>query len=482
MPIDLYTTPLSPPARAVHMTLKRLNIDANIIEINLQNGDHLKPEFLKLNPQHCVPFFVDDGFSLTESRAIMQYLVSKYAPNSPLYPTGDLKKRAHVDRLLYYDMSVWYAIRDNIMNPLFRGEDPHPNAVKNYYNNLSVLNTYIGDNKYVAGDELTIADLSFLASLTMLSVNDYKDLEDYSNVKRWFNQLKNELPYFDEINGKVPQLMKELANSWGKKRLGEGVICKTGLLQSETINGQFIAIIVEIPLMARGDYMRGFTIIIKMTIDLYFLQLSPPARAVLMTCKQLGIDVNVINLDFIKGEHLSPEYVKLNPAHQVPTIVDNEFVLYESRAIMQYLCNKYEPNGALYPSEPKKRALVDRWLNTDMSYFMANRDRYALKIVRGIEPTEQTFKTFETTLKLLDQLIGDNKYLAGDQLTIADLSVLASTTLLAINDYVDFDDHPNLKRWFETLANELPYFDEINQNIGQKFKELGEAIKSQTNK
>ncbi|CAG2113887.1 unnamed protein product, partial [Medioppia subpectinata] len=317
MPIDLYFAELSPPARAVLMTLKHLKLDVNVINMDLQKQEQLSPEFLKLNPQHAVPTIVDEGFALGESRAIMQYLVSKYAPNSALYPTHDLKKRANVDRLLYYDMSIWYAIRDVVMMKLFRGDDPHPNAVKNFHNNFTVLNNFIGDNKYVAGNELTIADISYLATLTPLSIKDYEQLDDFPNVKNWFFRVQKELPYFEEVNGKIPQLFKQLAAA---------------------------------------------------------KNLSPPCRAVLMTAKHLNIDVNIKNIDMAKGEHMTPEYLKLNPTHKVPTIVDDELVLFESRAIMQYLCNKYAPNDSLYPSDPKQRALVDRWLNTDLSYFLAAAD------------------------------------------------------------------------------------------------------------
>ncbi|CAG2171953.1 unnamed protein product [Oppiella nova] len=213
MPIDLYFTTLSPPSRAVLMTLRQLNLDVNVINIDIQKEENKTPEFLKLNPQHAVPTLVDDGFPLGESRAIMQYLVSKYAPNSGLYPTHDLKKRAHVDRLLYYDMSIFYAIRDTILIKIFRGVEPHENAVKNFKNNFNVLNDFIGNNKYVAGNELTIADISFLASLTVLAINDYKDLDEFPNVKNWFFRVQKELPYFDDVNGKVPELWKQMIAS-----------------------------------------------------------------------------------------------------------------------------------------------------------------------------------------------------------------------------------------------------------------------------
>ena len=66
--------------------------------------------------------------------------------------------------------------------------------------------------------------------------------------------------------------------------------------------------------------------------------------------------------------------LKLNPGHTVPTIVDGDLSLSESRAIMQYLCNRYAPESQLYPNQPKARASVDRWLNIDLSFFLANRD------------------------------------------------------------------------------------------------------------
>jgi len=213
-----------------------------------------------------------------------------------------------------------------------------------------------------------------------------------------------------------------------------------------------------------------------MTIDLYFMSLSPPCRAVIMVAKQLNIDLNLKTLNLRNGEHLTPEFLKINPAHCVPTIVDDGFALWESRAIIQYLCNKYAPDSDLYPKDPKERAQVDRMLNFDMTTFLSIREAILGKVFRGIEPTEEKIKALKDNLKLLDTLIGSNKYVASTKLTIADLSTLASATVLAVTDY-DLSDYPNVKEWFERLQTELPYFDEVNGKVKENFKTMMETIR-----
>ena len=69
----------------------------------------------------------------------------------------------------------------------------------------------------------------------------------------------------------------------------------------------------------------------------------------------------------IASFHFMVKFLQINPIHSIPTIVDDGFALWESRAILRYLCNKYAPDSTLYPKEPQKRAIVDRWLDFDMS-------------------------------------------------------------------------------------------------------------------
>lgn len=104
-----------------------------------------------------------------------------------------------------------------------------------------------------------------------------------------------------------------------------------------------------------------------MTIDVYYAMPSPPARSILIAAKHLGIAVNPKEVDLLNGGTRAPEYLKLNPSHTVPTMDDNGFVLFESRAILTYLVNKYAPNHSVYPVDPQARATIDKVLYFDAS-------------------------------------------------------------------------------------------------------------------
>ena len=98
-------------------------------------------------------------------------------------------------------------------------------------------------------------------------------------------------------------------------------------------------------------------------LELYYASGSPPSRAVLQVIRILGLEVEVKNIDLLKKrEQMTPEYLKLNPVHQVPTLIDGDLVVSESRAIMAYLVNSRKPGSDLYPTNPKVRALIDQRL------------------------------------------------------------------------------------------------------------------------
>lgn len=87
--------------------------------------------------------------------------------------------------------------------------------------------------------------------------------------------------------------------------------------------------------------------------------------------KYFGI-VQLIHLPFIPGEQ------QLNPQREVPALDDDGFVIGESVAIMQYLCDQYAPENPIYPQDPKERALVNHRMCFNMNYYYANISPYAV--------------------------------------------------------------------------------------------------------
>lgn len=196
--MDLYVMYESPYCRSVIMTAKLLNLDLNIINYNLSRGEHLNEDFKKVNPRRCVPTLVDNGFALWESRAIMTYLVNKYAPNSPLYPS-DPVLRAQVDQYLYFDLEKLAMTSGAYIKPLFFQTLLKPECLEDVKKSLELLDSFLTDKKFLVNDQLTLADIAAATTLSGF-VCFGEDFADYKAIQKWQATVKEALPFFDEVN------------------------------------------------------------------------------------------------------------------------------------------------------------------------------------------------------------------------------------------------------------------------------------------
>ena len=106
-------------------------------------------------------------------------------------------------------------------------------------------------------------------------------------------------------------------------------------------------------------------------VIIYGMQASAPCRILTMTCEVLGIEYEFKVCNLMAGENRTPEYLKMNPQHNVPTLVDGDFITNESRAAAAYLVNTYggDKKNELYPECPAARATVDQRMYFDMGTF-----------------------------------------------------------------------------------------------------------------
>ncbi|CAL7932949.1 unnamed protein product [Xylocopa violacea] len=170
MPIDFYYFINSPPCRSVMLLAKAIGVHLNLKTVNPLKKDTQNPEFVKMNPQHVIPAVDDGGFILCESRPIMGYLVSKFAKNDSLYPK-DPKKRGLVDQMLYFDIGTLYENMVKCYYPiLFEPRALNEQDVQAVEKACDLLNTYLTDGEFVAGDTLTIADFAIHTTICVLLV------------------------------------------------------------------------------------------------------------------------------------------------------------------------------------------------------------------------------------------------------------------------------------------------------------------------
>nr|AEV23880.1 glutathione S transferase class delta [Blattella germanica] len=213
-----------------------------------------------------------------------------------------------------------------------------------------------------------------------------------------------------------------------------------------------------------------------MTIDFYYLPGSAPCRSVLLAAKAFGVDLNLKVTNLMAGEHLTPEFLKMNPQHTIPTLNDNGFCLWESRAILSYLADQYGKDDSLYPKDPKKRALVDQRLYFDLgTLYQRFGDYYYPIMFAKASPDAEKMKKLEEAYQFLDKFLEGQKFVAGNSLTIADIATIASVSTAAILGF-DITRYPNVNKWFENAKKVIPGYDELNHSGCLEFKKMWDKL------
>jgi glutathione S-transferase len=207
--IDIYGMPLSAPCRIVQMTAECLGIEYNFKLTDLMKGEHMTPEFLKMNPQHNIPTVVDGDLNLNESRAIATYLVNKYGENDKLYPK-EAVARYHVDRLLYFDMGVLYKAFADVAYPKMMKDMPQPQQKHHdrLHEVLGWLDSFVADDKFAAGTaEMTLADIALVATFSTIKACGVTDLSKYANTEKWLAKCEGLIPNYAKANGEGAEAM-----------------------------------------------------------------------------------------------------------------------------------------------------------------------------------------------------------------------------------------------------------------------------------
>ncbi|XP_064542642.1 glutathione S-transferase 1 [Drosophila montana] len=198
---------------------------------------------------------------------------------------------------------------------------------------------------------------------------------------------------------------------------------------------------------------------------LYYAPRSPPCRAVLLTAAALGLELDLRTVNVKAGEHMTPEFLLLNPQHTIPVLDDNGTVVSDSHVICSYLADKYAgPDVALYPKDAAQRRLIDARLYYDCGHLFP-RVRFIVEPVIYFGVTqipEDRISYMQKAYDGLEQCLAQGTYLAGDKLTIADLCSVATVSTAAAFAAIDAEKYPKLTQWLSRMQA-LPYYKANNQ-------------------
>ena len=209
---------------------------------------------------------------------------------------------------------------------------------------------------------------------------------------------------------------------------------------------------------------------------LYGVDLSFNVTKVKFAANAMNLQYEFKNVNLLAGEQRTPEFLKINPVGRVPAIDDNGFKLFESNAIIRYLADAN--NSPLFPKDAKKRAVIDQWMDfasihvaTAMARLFFNTVIYKMM---NVPKDEQSYadglKFLGQFLPIVEKQLTQNQYMAGNEFSLADISMLAS---LEQSEVVSFDlsNYPKIVEWRNGLMSQ-GWYQKIHKNAGETLQKI----------
>ncbi|QKQ77211.1 glutathione S-transferase family protein [Nostoc sp. TCL240-02] len=173
-------------ASIVQWYLEEIQVPYEFVKLDMQAGEHLKPEYLTINPVGKVPAIVDGDFQLWESGAILLYLAEKYGK------TG----LSVEERAVFYQ---WVLFANATLGPGIFGE---ANREREMPRLLAPLNEIFSKQAFLLSNEFTVADVAVGSILTYIPIMLKLDLSAYPAVLNYMKQLSERPAFQKSIGGR----------------------------------------------------------------------------------------------------------------------------------------------------------------------------------------------------------------------------------------------------------------------------------------
>ena len=185
---------------------------------------------------------------------------------------------------------------------------------------------------------------------------------------------------------------------------------------------------------------------------------SVNVQKVLWCCRELDVAFTRIDAGMQFGRNTEASYLAMNPNGRVPTLIDEEFVLWESNAILRYLALTHGGEVSLYPAAPKTRAGIERWLDWTLSTLQPVERPLFWGLVRtppaerDMGAMQQAADTAAVQWRIVDRQLADHDYMEGEGFSLADIAIGAYARRWLGVEGVTRPALPHLARWFSQIS------------------------------
>ncbi len=211
-------------------------------------------------------------------------------------------------------------------------------------------------------------------------------------------------------------------------------------------------------------------------LTIFGFDFSSPANKVRFAANAMGLKYEYKRVNLFAQEQKSPQFLQMNPAGRVPAIDDNGFKMFESAAIIRYLAEKN--NSPLYPKDIQKRGVIDQWIDFANIHVAAALQRITFNRVMykflNVEKDERSLndgiKFLGQFLPILEKQLKENKYLAGEQMSLADINLLAVLDPAELSS-VDLAAYPSLTNWRKNMKSQS-FYTQCHKSLEEVFNTM----------
>jgi glutathione S-transferase len=185
---------------------------------------------------------------------------------------------------------------------------------------------------------------------------------------------------------------------------------------------------------------------------------SVNVQKVLWCCAELDVDYQRIDAGMQFGRNGEPDYLAMNPNGRVPTLVQGDFVLWESNAIMRYVALAFGSHSTLYPAAPKVRAGMERWLDWTLTTLQPAERPLFWGLVRT-PVAERDMAALQAAAdangalwRIIDAQLANSNWIEGDAFSLADLALGCYARRWFGVEGVNRPALSNLQRWYAAIS------------------------------